>query len=284
MSPRLKTALNIVGTILALAALVVVASSFLKSLNAGEFDSLGRQDIAVVAAFSVVSGLLNIFLCEAFHSLSVQLEAGFSRRISWKVFGTSQIGKYMPGNVMHLLGRQALGGAAGVSQKSLAKIAFIELCSLALAGGLFVIFIADRFIGFLTIPLWVEIGLYGSAVAAAMALLGRLLGRPVALTFMWHKAFLMIMGALFFALLRYLGNDTVRIIDVITAYILSWLIGFITPGAPAGIGVREYVLLILLGGAAGSALVIVAVALARLINVIGDILTLLISLKAKGAQ
>ncbi|MDB4543032.1 hypothetical protein N9241_02195, partial [bacterium] len=49
-------------------------------------------------------------------------------------------------------------------------------------------------------------------------------------------------------------------------------VGLITPGAPAGVGVRELVLITCLGGMAADEDVLSAVILSRLVTVLGDVL------------
>jgi uncharacterized membrane protein YbhN (UPF0104 family) len=56
------------------------------------------------------------------------------------------------------------------------------------------------------------------------------------------------------------------------SYVVAWLAGLLTPGAPAGIGVRELVLTLLLAGIAAPALVVLAVLLGRVVTVVGDLL------------
>ena len=60
-------------------------------------------------------------------------------------------------------------------------------------------------------------------------------------------------------------------------YAVSWLAGFIVPGAPAGLGVREAIMLAVLGPLYGSALAIGLSIAARLVSTSGDLLALLLA-------
>ena len=53
---------------------------------------------------------------------------------------------------------------------------------------------------------------------------------------------------------------------------VAWLIGFATPGAPAGIGIRELVLIQMLGSTIVETELILAVLVGRLVTAMGDIL------------
>ena len=55
------------------------------------------------------------------------------------------------------------------------------------------------------------------------------------------------------------------------AYVTSWLAGYVTLGAPGGIGVREAALLLLLGGALGEAETLVLAIGLRVATTFGDV-------------
>ena len=63
---------------------------------------------------------------------------------------------------------------------------------------------------------------------------------------------------------------------VISGFILAWLIGFIVPGAPGGIGIREFVLITIMTSFVAEQYILFAVILHRIITVIGDLLTYII--------
>jgi uncharacterized membrane protein YbhN (UPF0104 family) len=54
--------------------------------------------------------------------------------------------------------------------------------------------------------------------------------------------------------------------------VLAWLLGLITPGAPAGVGVRELVLLGLLSSFVPQSTILLATVVGRLVTIGGDLL------------
>jgi len=81
-------------------------------------------------------------------------------------------------------------------------------------------------------------------------------------------------GIMFFLLLNEL-DGTVNysmLVPVIGIYTCSWLIGFVTPGAPAGIGIREVFLVTLLTSITDEALIITTVVIFRIVSILGDVL------------
>ena len=68
---------------------------------------------------------------------------------------------------------------------------------------------------------------------------------------------------------------------IITYYMLAWVLGFIVPGAPGGIGVREAILVLLLSPVIGDTVTLSAALIHRLISIIGDFTGYMIALGLK---
>ncbi len=64
---------------------------------------------------------------------------------------------------------------------------------------------------------------------------------------------------------------------VIGAYATAWVLGFLVVPLPAGVGVREFVLLALLGGTYGAAAVLAAAVVYRVITLLAELLLALIT-------
>jgi uncharacterized membrane protein YbhN (UPF0104 family) len=59
---------------------------------------------------------------------------------------------------------------------------------------------------------------------------------------------------------------------VTAVFALSWVLGFLAPGAPAGLGAREGIMLLLLNGSASGQSVVIFVLMARVVTMLGDAL------------
>lgn len=57
---------------------------------------------------------------------------------------------------------------------------------------------------------------------------------------------------------------------VFLVYAASWLAGMLTPGAPAGAGVRETILVLMLSGFIGEANSVLIALILRTVTVLGD--------------
>ncbi len=273
MHPNLKLGLHWGGTALAIVGIVFVA---LRLRDYGTEIDFTRFDVtawSVMMGLTMIYGLSSLMLALAWRDLLQQFGVSASRRWAIKIYGISQIARYVPGNIFHLTGRQAMGMSAGIPGWPLAKSAVWELGLISITGGLF---------GLLVMPLIVqglpvEVGTVGFVVVMAIVavLLWRFISPLVARAFGWYAVFLTLSGLLFVGLLELLVENPVHgglpWLSLLGAYVLAWLIGLVTPGAPAGLGVRELVLLFLLKGVVGEADLLLAIVLGRLVTVAGDV-------------
>ncbi len=63
-----------------------------------------------------------------------------------------------------------------------------------------------------------------------------------------------------------------KVLRLIAAYMIAWVFGFVIPGAPGGIGVREMALTLLLAPVMGRDKIVVLSVMHRLVTVLGDVL------------
>jgi len=202
------------------------------------------------------------------------------------VYGRTQIAKYLPGNCFHFVGRQVLGRALGHSQAALALASLLEAALLtAVAAGLALPLALDRpGDGALTLLAGAGLALTlslaaprllparlwpgsGAARRAGLPAAGRLL-RALAL----HIAFFVTAGGLLWGLAAALGAPAAppAAARCIGALALAWLAGFVVPGAAAGVGIREAVLMVALDGVLAPEVALALALVFRLVTTVGD--------------
>lgn len=95
-----------------------------------------------------------------------------------------------------------------------------------------------------------------------------------------NLTFTFLSGLSFLLLLKVLNFSTGNLHnhEIIGAYILAWLIGLITPGAPAGVGIREVILLYLFKNSINDQDLLLTILLGRMMTVSGDFIFYLIAL------
>ena len=101
-------------------------------------------------------------------------------------------------------------------------------------------------------------------------------GLFLSLAMLLHACFLTISAVVFVCVIAVIAPDkSFAFPDGIFfggAFVLAWLVGLVTPGAPAGIGVRELMLLLLLKGQMSQTDLVMAIALGRIVTSGGDVL------------
>lgn len=268
-------------------AIVGIAFVALRLHDYGAEVDFARFDLIAwswVVMLALIYGLSNLMLALAWWNLLGQFGARTSCCWAVRVYGISQIAKYVPGNIFQLAGRQAMGMAAGLAGWPLAKSAVWELGLISGTGGLF---------GLLALPLLVpglpvtaSVGLLAVSIGIAVILLLRFIGVPTTRAFGWYVGFLVISALLFIGLVELLADTPVSGVEFWLplggAYVLAWLIGLVTPGAPAGVGVRELVLLFLLKSAVSEADLLLAVVMGRMVTVAGDLVFFGVSILMNG--
>lgn len=247
-----------------------------------DLSRLTITSLGVIFMLAVTYGLINIILAVSWKRLLEHLGSDVSTVDAIRIYGLSQIGKYLPGNIGHLAGRQALGMSHDISAWVLAKSSVWELGLLVLSGCA---------LSLLILPIVVEqvsslssFALVLLCVSAILGSMGWLTGRKVVEALIGYLVFLTVAGLLFYGLALILGSaDPSTIVFWVGGYIVAWLLGLITPGAPAGVGTRELVLLFVLKGLAHEKDILLLVLVSRGVTVVGDLVFFMIALLRRGS-
>ncbi len=269
----LKWWLHLLGGGLGLAGVIFVALRLYANVHQINFARFDFVVCFILALLAFVYSAANLLLARAWWHLLNFLEV--KTRWSWanKVYGQSQLAKYIPGNIFHLAGRQALGMAAGLPARPLALSALWELGLLAVAGVILSILVMPLL--WPTLALWMSTALFIAVMLTLFATAYSLYDAGVTRALMLQTAFLVLSGCVFIGILEVVVPAATALpafLALCGAYVLAWLAGFVTPGTPAGVGVREIVLLFLLGGHMAQTDLLLAVVLGRVVTVTGDLL------------
>ena len=273
MKPAVRTWCRRIGTAVAVVGVAYVALRFLRYGH--ELAPTQVPGVVWLCAVGLAGGYAaaNLLLALAWRTL-LEMQGQHRTRVwSIRIQGLSQLAKYIPGNVMHFVSRQLLAAADGVPHAVVARSALYELAGLASAGVLLSLW-ALPLIDARLFP-WVTPLTGTTAVLLVLAGVVLVAGRPTARVLALYLLFLLVAAFAFTALLALLVPDGAPILPwqaVCGAYTAAWLAGFVVPGAPAGLGVREMVLALLLDGHVADRDLLPAVLLSRVITVLGDTL------------
>jgi len=268
MSSTLKRALSWIGSTLGILGVAFVGLKLYNYSHQLPLDKISSAQWLGVGALSLVYGASGFLLAIAWRNIMRHL--GVMIRRDWAVwaYGVSQLAKYVPGNVFHLAGRQAIGVSAGVPPWPLGKSMAWELGTIAVMAGLFAILIVPSFF---PVPIALALVIFAGVAALSTVLIRRLFGPDLARAAVLQFLFLGLSGVIFATLFKLLGGEW-NVIAVCGAYVIAWLIGLVTPGAPAGVGVRETVLFFLLRGSIGQPDLLEIILVGRLVTAAGDLI------------
>jgi uncharacterized membrane protein YbhN (UPF0104 family) len=253
---------------------------------------------AVSAVFFMLAALATVPAWRALlRSLGVQR---IPLRATLRIFSLTQIAKYLPGNVGHHVGRVALArthldipattttlsilqeGALVIAAAMLVGGATIfaphpgrsfegdlqALVAAAIAGGFGALLLANRYRPWLAGP--------NAPAWRALLLRAAPTWRAVAGALPWHVLVHVLNGvavaAIASAMVPLNATDFALLAG---SYALSWVVGFLLPGAPGGLGVRESAFVLLAGSAWPPDVLLAIATLSRVGNIVADLLILL---------
>lgn len=298
----MKAGLKWLGTALAVIGSAVFIAHVVSSLNFADF----RDHLSPRSVLGLLGTVLLYSLVVPLGALAWQrILAGLGHRAAYaallSIMLTTQAGKYLPGNVGQHIGRFALSLSLGIPATllvvslgyELALLLFADLLTALVSGALsgpgLALLLDERgsamaiagvlaVAGFGAIALSVRllpvlVRRFASRSAAAMDRLPPLALRTIAEVVGIFAFSMLCVGAGFSVLAHgLLAGAPVDFALLTAAFAIAWAVGFVTPGAPAGIGVREALLLIMLSpslGTGDASLLIVAL---RIATTLGDML------------
>lgn len=307
----MKRALRRVGMLLAVAGGVVFIGYVLSTL---QLTTL-REHLNVRALLALMAATLLYSTIVPLSALAwKRMLAAMGHRERFMpllaILLITQAGKYLPGNVGQHVGRIGLSLRQGIPAQLLVASMAYEVCLLLLAdlltalgcGSLsgpglglllrgsgdhaaIVVAAAVALLGIAAIPLLSKVlprltawlmRKRGTAHYAAPAPLGM---RTMAEVVVLYVAAMLFVGAGLTVLAGGLFPAQSHDFALLTAaFTIAWAIGFVTPGAPAGLGVREALLLLMLTQPLGSADASLLILALRVATTLGDMLCFVVGL------
>ncbi len=243
---------------------------------------------------SALYGLNSLLLSTAWQKLLAWFgEPNATTRQCYVVYARSQIAKYIPGNIMHVAGRHVLGHNLGFGHAPLGGAAFFEVIGLMATSSLVALLgmvlygkihgnvygfgMAAVFVVALILPLIVSANMHKIPLLRKQGFHKKEIVDIVSgltPTFLLYIAFFLIAGGVLFGVAN--SVSTIKNIDhfgiIITTFAFSWIAGFVTPGSPAGVGVREAIIIFSLNRIVAEPESLLIALLFRMITIVGDIL------------
>lgn len=268
-------------TVAALFAIIFIIREFMVQWPMVSQWRFSSYDLLILALAALVYGISLFFLAEAWHRLLHVFHPNcVNRKISYGIYSKTQVAKYLPGNILHLAGRNILVASDTIGHRSLLKITFLE--TLLMASAALIIAscgIAPHLANIYGQSAFIINGVFICAVIILIypvfwAIPGHFIERvkQVGLSLGFMLIFFCLYGGIFLIISCLIGLQ-ISMVSFSSAP-LSWVVGFVTPGAPGGMGIREFSLFFLLRDISVEAQLLIAMAFFRIVTLLGDIVCL----------
>ena len=292
----MKKILNWAGKILTVIAIIYLIKYFYTvKIDFGLIDSWSMFIIVFICGSLLA--MLNVFGSGYVWStiLASISPKKVNKRKAVRIYSKANLGKYLPGNVMHYIERNLFAAEIGLGQADTVLSSVLEIGMLLCAAVIIaILFLHDKVAEVLaeTVEVYLIIILAAICIILIIAavilyrknekfrdIIGRLCRKNVIKNFpkyiLCYGGLLISMGTVLLMIFTGVMSCHLSVgqaFSVISFYVLAWMVGFVVPGAPGGIGVREFVLIFLLSSFVNEEFISFAIIIHRLITVIGDVL------------
>ncbi len=288
----MKKIIEWIGRIITLLAFVYI----IRIIIAFDVEFSRLLEVKIIVTMLMLAMLMST--CVVFNSVAWKKLIGLisDKRIALKdvlhIYAKSNIGKYLPGNVMHYANRNILGFQYSINQKHMAFSTIMEIVLKVICVFIMItIFASDQMNGVIDLldnNYGIDIGYIYILLISGILVLSlvlyylfrKRLKKPFRISVVFWTiilyAIVFIINVTVFIISALLISDHSIIMNnvlyIASIYLIAWLIGYLTPGSPGGIGVRETIAVLALGNILNQEEVALISVMARIVTITGDII------------
>lgn len=292
----MKKIVKIAGNLLMIAAVVFMVKKII-DMDA-DLSQLGSPE--VIGAFGINLAVQTLLVAAGCFPWMVFTQSLSGKKIPFSsampVYTKSNVYKYLPGNVFQYVGRNKLAFDMNISHVDVACATIFDILFCVFwTGVIAAVLLGGRIAGLLGKygVKFLAVGTVGAISAAAVLIFVRIRFGDKIKEYLsrYSKAFRkenrkslmagifyylvsnIVSAAMYFACMRLVMGSSVSFGELTAltgAFMFAWIIGFITPGAPGGIGIRESVMIFVCGEAYQER-IILFVLVTRLASIIADL-------------
>jgi len=287
---KIKSILNNIGRILGLLGLVFVLYKISKEYTLSSFvNKIGdfKTIFIPLIALNLLSYLIGIYAWR--RMMKAYTLKGMKYILAYYYFAKTEIAKYLPGNVFHFVGRQALASKIGLNQKQMAKISMFHMLTIAIgtvvSTAIFIMF-TDTIANYIKYLM----------IAASIALLAFITLIYPTIT-KYNKLYITLLISISIAMQGFLlaiivvwqlnNPTTSQFFMLAGVFMISWLVGFVTPGASGGLGVREGAFIAIANFIhldISSQIVLFSIFFVRFVNIVTDVVMYISTFAIKNVE
>lgn len=298
----LKKYYKLIGTIITVIAMVFVVKKIVTMDVDWSMFAHGKT-LAIICGCTLVQAAMVLFMTMPWLRF-IRILSGIQIpvRDALPVYTKSNLMKYVPGNVFQYVGRNQLAADLHISHVDVACATVLDIICCMLTPLLLIVILMGRDMLELIVTyrrnFLIVLGVGILVLALAIVILRwkfrehlrryfekyrRLLSRSILprllMVFLLYLTQYVI-STVMYAVPAYLMFDVPaeKMGLFLGTYLFSWIIGFITPGAPGGIGIREAVMVLMCGSFMSTDTIMLYAVTMRIISTFGDVVAFLAGL------
>lgn len=293
---------KLIGTIITIIALIFVVKKIVTmDVNWSMFAN--GKALAIISGCTLVQAALVLFMSMPWlRFIRILSGTQIPIRNALPVYSKSNLMKYVPGNVFQYVGRNQLAADLQISHVDVACATMLDILCCMLTPLLFILVLMGKDMLDLLQTYrnnFLIVLAAGVAVLLLLIVILRWKFRELVRKYLEKYRRLIrrdtlprILLVVLFYVAQYLISTTMYAIpaymmfDVpaekmglfLGTYLFSWIIGFITPGAPGGIGIREAIMVLMCGSFMETDTIMLYAVTMRIISTFGDVVAFLAGL------
>ena len=284
----IKPVARFIGMIISILCLVYITIQIFEHSSSLGRTLYQKQNLIIIGISSIFYACLISMQGLCWHLLLKSLFSKFNIaiKVTLYIYARTSIAKYLPGNVGHFAGRHFFAHQYGIPHQHVGTSYVLEITCLVMAASFLSVMTKSPIILNISPHLLIMIGACSVALIPVLFIkffAGRVFEneKPSILNMYWCILHAILLSIFYFfcssILFYFFGGIIIKeinfnILEIIGIYSISWLTGFITIGSPAGVGVRESVMIILLSPRIGQADALLISILFRFVTTIGDVI------------
>jgi uncharacterized membrane protein YbhN (UPF0104 family) len=267
-------------------ALLAIALDDQASTLWNEVQRLSAPVVLLAFAANLAAVICSMLV---WRSMLSDLGSKLSLAEAWHIMFIGQLGKYVPGSIWPVIAQTELGADKGIPRSRSAVSVLLAYAVMTCTGGVLAAVtlpfaaagsFARYFWVLLAVPVMVVV-LSPPVLNRLFALMLRLLRRSplqqgisvpgLSRTMIWALLSWLLNGVMTYVLLRQLaGHSRGTLLVSVGGYALAWVVGFVAIFAPAGAGVREAVMVAVIGPHTTGAIALTVALVTRALGVVSD--------------
>lgn len=300
-SDSVKKYVKVIGKILSFVAVVLLIVKLVQ-MDVDYTILKNKRNIFYFIAFILIQTFVNLTGCTPwFHYVEILGEKKMKYFEVQVVYLKSNILKYIPGNVFQYIGRNELAINCGIGHANVAMATVLDIATMILTSLLLsCMLISERvaeymgcsvgklgiytliFLGICVVSIVILKGMNNRIGTYIRKCLGALFTSSGVVKSLYSVAYYVIIDCvgpiMFYVMLTQVLRTPIDIKDFYVlagVYLFSFVVGFVTPGASGGIGIREMVMIVLTGSIVSENTILLSVVLLRIISVASDLVSFL---------